>query len=230
MPDLFEGFGELESETDRPPKRKAQDVSRPSYLKYYETGKFTDVIVLVGESAEEFNLHRVVLAAQSDYFDTALKESFEEGKSRKITIPDIESDIFRIIVQYLYTNTLEFADKDPAWDTIAALYRAADYLLMPALKVEISKLICIILEDYKYAGHGLAVEGLANVFEHATISDWDNIRFCTDAVPWCLSNDCADYLKRLIREGKDVSVLATVFLESVLKVEWQLDENGSFTR
>ncbi|KAF3292550.1 kelch-like [Orbilia oligospora] len=118
---------------------------------FLENPTFSDVTVIIGEEAKVFKLHRIILAANSDYFVGALNEAFTEGKSRQITIPHINSDVFKRVIEYFYTRSLGFTDEDPLdWNLIAALYQAADYLLAPILKQEVTLYLAKKIVDFNF--------------------------------------------------------------------------------
>ncbi|KAK6497843.1 kelch-like [Arthrobotrys musiformis] len=197
--------------------------------RYLETPEFADVTVIVGEGAEAFELHRVILAAQSEYFSAVLKETFVEGRSRKITIPDIDSDTFRIIVKYFYTWSLGIKFEDPLdWGIVARLYQVGDYLLAPALKQKVSRCLASKIKQLYDINRGVSepsdvdgeslysviLDGLGSVFEHATVSDWGNIKICTDTVEKLDIDTSPDAYHQFIADGRDRTVLIAALLES----------------
>ncbi|KAK6510988.1 Kelch repeat and BTB (POZ) domain containing 4 [Arthrobotrys conoides] len=200
----------------------------PSFLRFLEDSTFADVTVIIGEEAEVFKLHRIILAAHSEYFTGAFKETFKEGRLCEITIPHIPSNIFKIIVGYFYTQSLSFTDKDPLdWDLIAKLYQTADYLLIPALKHKIARYLAKKIKAFKLdkyiaknpeakgkCQYDILLEGIGNVFEHSTISDWSNIKICTNAIQWRSFLLTPGVYPNFIAKGKNTSIILAALLES----------------
>ncbi|KAL6726066.1 hypothetical protein Aduo_008076 [Ancylostoma duodenale] len=64
------------------------------------SGRFADFVVVV--EGREFNLHRCVLAATSQYFSAMLKTQTLEATEGRVELKDISADVFEIIVRYTY--------------------------------------------------------------------------------------------------------------------------------
>ncbi|EGX50321.1 hypothetical protein AOL_s00076g85 [Orbilia oligospora ATCC 24927] len=199
---------------------------------FNENSTFSDVTVIIGEEAKVFKLHRIILAANSDYFVGALNEAFTEGKSRQITIPHINSDVFKRVIEYFYTRSLGFTDEDPLdWDLITALYQAADYLLAPILKQEVTLYLAKKIVDFNFAKYieknpeaegkseyDIMLEGLGNVFEHSTMSDWNNIKLCTDCVEWRDFPVSPNSYPNFVAQGKNTTILLAALFESFREI------------
>ncbi|RCN44844.1 BTB/POZ domain protein [Ancylostoma caninum] len=91
------------------------------------SGRFSDFVVVV--EGREFNLHRCVLAATSQYFSAMLKAQTLEASEGRVELKDISADVFEIIVRYTYDV------KGPQTDEITMdLIKAVDMLMMDGLK------------------------------------------------------------------------------------------------
>ncbi len=84
-----------------------------------ETGENYDVIIYAGEDLEvqEFKTHSQILSSRSPYFHAALSSSWakKEGNIFIFKKPNISSSIFRILLVYLYTGTIELEKTNNAY-------------------------------------------------------------------------------------------------------------------
>eukprot|EP00811_Abedinium_folium_P030632 NODE_4919_length_1831_cov_2.484155.p1 GENE.NODE_4919_length_1831_cov_2.484155~~NODE_4919_length_1831_cov_2.484155.p1 ORF type:complete len:610 (+),score=174.23 NODE_4919_length_1831_cov_2.484155:178-1830(+) len=72
-----------------------------------------DLTLVVGgagctEVRRSFEVHRAVLCARSVYFRALLAGSFREGSGecRQVALPDLDPDIFEVVLSYIYTGLL----------------------------------------------------------------------------------------------------------------------------
>jgi hypothetical protein len=76
----------------------------------YNDANDYDVIIQVGEESniEDFKAHSNILKIRSSYFDTALSSNWakKEGNIFTFKKPNIKPNIFRIILKYIYTGTI----------------------------------------------------------------------------------------------------------------------------
>ena len=78
--------------------------------------------------------HSAIIAASSPVFATMFEGGrFKEGQTRTVSIEDIDSRVFRKLLQFLYTGRSGISFKDPS-DALQALFLAADKYLVDALK------------------------------------------------------------------------------------------------
>ncbi|XP_068682384.1 kelch-like protein 3 [Montipora foliosa] len=99
---------------------------------------FFDVTVSVTD--KEFKAHRLVLAAASPFFQSLLVSDMREGKEQfiRIELEEATGSVMEEVLKYIYTGNVAIT-KDTAHDLVAA----ADYLLLPGLKI----LACDVLEE-----------------------------------------------------------------------------------
>lgn len=99
-----------------------------------------DVIFRVG--GEEFSAHRAVLAARSTVFKAELFGAMKEKECGLVEVCDMEADIFKSLLHYLYTDSLP-GDRTCGDGTIGDVVMAG-HLLVAAdrYNVERLKLIC----------------------------------------------------------------------------------------
>ncbi|KAI5626598.1 speckle-type POZ protein-like A [Silurus asotus] len=87
----------------------------------WEGSRFTDCSLFVG--GQEFKAHKSILAARSPVFNAMFEHKMEESKKNRVDISDVEPDVFREMMVFIYT------DKAPN------LEKMADHLLAAADKV-----------------------------------------------------------------------------------------------
>jgi speckle-type POZ protein len=97
----------------------------------FDEMKFSDVIFKV--RGHEFPAHISILAARSEVFAAMFTHSTKENLTQGIEIDDIEPEVFRELLRFIYTGRLQ----STSMETMAAgiLIEADKYLLME-LKVE----------------------------------------------------------------------------------------------
>ncbi|MCJ1254980.1 hypothetical protein MMC24_002796 [Lignoscripta atroalba] len=102
------------------------------------------ITVIVGTGSNEtiWQLHQTLLTSTSDFFNTALKESsFTESTTKEVRLPDDDSKIFAIFVQWLYGDSWKVSPSMPTpqsldigdFDLVRA-YCLADKLVAPKLQ------------------------------------------------------------------------------------------------
>ncbi|CAG8566180.1 3819_t:CDS:1 [Dentiscutata erythropus] len=97
--------------------------------KYFDDERFCDVEFSFPCGAR-IKAHRIILAAQSKYFESLLSGQWVEGRSKVIPIKEVEYEIFRCIMYYLYTGKLE---ENLELDCLKAAYMKADMLGLETL-------------------------------------------------------------------------------------------------
>ena len=76
----------------------------------FEDPTFADVTFDVGGTS--ITAHRAVLGARSEYFKAMLTSGFKEQQDGKISIADTAPGAYRVLLRYLYTDELRFADEE----------------------------------------------------------------------------------------------------------------------
>lgn len=75
------------------------------------------VLVLVGKEEQKSYIHENLLTSNSDFFKKALTKDWKEGQERIVTMPEIEVDIFKIWMQWLYTGKMFLTKEDDIYTT-----------------------------------------------------------------------------------------------------------------
>ncbi|KAJ4781203.1 BTB/POZ and MATH domain-containing protein 2 [Rhynchospora pubera] len=108
-----------------------------------ESGEGADVTFEVDKEA--FRAHRNVLAARSPVFKAQLFGSMMESKMDKITIEDMKADVFKIMLQYIYTDMLP-SEVEVSSEMAQHLLAAADRYGLERLKVICEAKLCDSLD------------------------------------------------------------------------------------
>ena len=102
------------------------------------------VIILLGPNQQKFGVHKNLICASSKYFNSAFNDGFAEAQSGVIKLPELEPKLFDFFYRWLYSaprlvgETLykraPDTDRQPD-ELLLTLYRLADYLLVPGMKL-----------------------------------------------------------------------------------------------
>ncbi|XP_052588117.1 speckle-type POZ protein-like [Peromyscus californicus insignis] len=94
----------------------------------WENSQFTDCYLVV--SGQEFWAHKAILAAHSPVFRAMFQHDMEETRKNHVEISDLEPQVFKVMMDFIYTGTA------PDLDSMAdALLAAADRYGLERLKV-----------------------------------------------------------------------------------------------
>lgn len=83
------------------------------------SGESADIILKC--KGEQFNAHKIILAARSPVFAAIFKHDLKEKKNCAVDIVDKEKDVLREMLKYMYTDTASNLEK-----LAARLLAAAD--------------------------------------------------------------------------------------------------------
>uniref|UniRef100_A0A8C8W2N5 BTB domain-containing protein n=1 Tax=Peromyscus maniculatus bairdii TaxID=230844 RepID=A0A8C8W2N5_PERMB len=101
----------------------------------WENSRFTDCCLVV--SGQEFQAHKAILAARSQVFRAMFQNDMEESRKNHTEIPDLEPQVFKAMMNFIYTGT------EPDLDSMAdALLAAADKYGLEHLKVMCEDALC----------------------------------------------------------------------------------------
>lgn len=70
---------------------------------------FSDITFLLEDSIK-IRAHRSILASRCDVFKSMFLSSMQEGSKDEIEIKDTNAEVFRAIINYIYTDEVEFND------------------------------------------------------------------------------------------------------------------------
>ena len=76
-----------------------------------EKKKFADIILRVSDG-EEFPAHKIILASRSPVFETMFSNpEFQENKENLICFEDIDSELMKHLLDYIYYGDISFEDE-----------------------------------------------------------------------------------------------------------------------
>ncbi|KAJ8271524.1 hypothetical protein COCON_G00103830 [Conger conger] len=104
-----------------------------------EDGLFADVNVMV--DGKEFQLHRLVLSAQSCFFRSMFTSNLKEAHNRSIELKDVSAPVFQLLVDYIYHGTIKLRVED-----LQDTYELADMYQLTALFEECSRFLSRTVE------------------------------------------------------------------------------------
>ncbi|GFU79736.1 TD and POZ domain-containing protein 3 [Trichonephila clavipes] len=94
----------------------------------YSEGILSDVTLRT--ASETFNAHKTILSARSPVFLAMFTTDMKESMQDYVDVSDLDNDIVRRMLLYMYTNNLE----DLHWESAFKLYPAANKYQIVALK------------------------------------------------------------------------------------------------
>ncbi|XP_057319116.1 speckle-type POZ protein-like isoform X2 [Microplitis mediator] len=105
------------------PQRQMVD----DFRELYDSKVNSDVILVVG--GEKFKAHKFILSTRSPVFFAMFTHEMKEKRDSEVAIPDIEPEIFRKMLEFIYTDEINNLDTDAA-----DLLEAADKYQLLKLK------------------------------------------------------------------------------------------------
>ncbi|XP_021952551.1 speckle-type POZ protein [Folsomia candida] len=126
----------------------------------FESQKFSDVTLAV-IPGKEYQAHKAVLAARSPVFAAMFEHEMEERKQNRVEITDVDNEVLREMLRFIYTGKSGNLDK-MADDLLAA----ADKYALDRLKVMCEEALCT----------SLSVENAAEVLILADLHSADQLK------------------------------------------------------
>ena len=127
---------------------------------------FHDVTIKVSDKV--FHAHRTILAAASPYFETMFTSQFKESFTREIELKDIDSNIFEMLFNFIYSGKMNLSV-----DTAREAFHVAKYLQIRYVE---SFFIDFWLETMDYRSSSeLPTEEALVVLEIAEEHDMDDL-------------------------------------------------------
>jgi len=87
-------------------------------LSMLDSGHGADVTILVGGA--KIPAHRAILSARSDYFRRMFDTEMQEAASGVVDVKDVDADIFRRLLRFIYGGVLSQPSKETAAPLLAA--------------------------------------------------------------------------------------------------------------
>ncbi|XP_043495831.1 speckle-type POZ protein isoform X2 [Polistes fuscatus] len=125
----------------------------------FENQKFSDVTLTV--CGREFQAHKAILAARSPVFSAMFEHEMEERKQNRVDITDVEQEVLREMLRFIYTGKASNLEK-MADDLLAA----ADKYALERLKVMCEEALC----------GSLAIDNAADILILADLHSADQLK------------------------------------------------------
>ncbi|EWC46656.1 hypothetical protein DRE_04143 [Drechslerella stenobrocha 248] len=174
----------LQPSPRRPPILKGPPIAEDSLLKLLKSQQFSDMTALVGtgQEARVYNLHRNIMCTKSRYFQSTCQYQIQSGSAvPQVQLPEIFPPIFDIVLEWVYGGILVLEAHQPL---ILSLYRAADFLQIHSLKLQIARRVGKLLKHRRKNGIAINFDGfevVRGMFEHtSTAGYFSSLRKCTD--------------------------------------------------
>ncbi|KAI6238186.1 BTB domain-containing protein [Aphelenchoides fujianensis] len=95
-----------------------------------ESERLSDVVFIVGTERKPIHAHKYVLSIASEVFtamfhNPGFQQPLGPEERQKVEIPDIEPSIFRLVLKFLYTDTLQLSSDN----VMVVLYAARKYAI-----------------------------------------------------------------------------------------------------
>ncbi|KAL2002768.1 hypothetical protein VTN02DRAFT_5986 [Thermoascus thermophilus] len=91
------------------------------WAEFLYTGMYSNFTIVCGGS--EWKVHRVILCAQSPYFQKICKECYQEGENRRLELKEEDPDVIQAVLDFLYTGDYETDEIDYSQDVNALINR-----------------------------------------------------------------------------------------------------------
>ena len=101
----------------------------------FDSGNYSDSALKVGDDV--FHVHKYILAARSPVFSAMFTHDMLENKQNQVEITDIEPEIMREILRFIYTGEVEKLE-----EKAESLLLAADKYALTDLKDMCEKFLC----------------------------------------------------------------------------------------
>ncbi|RGB30310.1 hypothetical protein C1646_671816 [Rhizophagus diaphanus] len=107
-----------------------------NFSRYFDSTDESNVVIRVGkdDNTQNFNAHSLILKAQCPYFNAGLSSEWakKEGNNIIFDKPNIEPEVFEIVLKYLYTGIItSIESQSPSF--VIQLLCAADELILPEM-------------------------------------------------------------------------------------------------
>ncbi|KAH0511166.1 Speckle-type POZ protein [Microtus ochrogaster] len=126
----------------------------------WENSHFTDCCLVV--AGQEFWAHKAILAARSPVFRAMFEHETEERRNNCVEIHDLEPEVFKAMMDFIYTG--KEPDLDSMADTVLA---AADMYGLEGLKILCERALCRNL-SVENAAHTLFLADLHSTWQLKT--------------------------------------------------------------
>lgn len=160
---------------------------------------FSDFVIESSEG-DKFNVHRVILGAQSDVFKAMLRKDTAESQNGFVKLVDICSDELKFALEFIYTGTIKNIDNCNACNLLAVadqynirgLWKLVLYILSKQLTEENALEVLIIADMYNAESLKIAamkcIRGNPNILKSKTFKEIKNAHLLQELCQYIASS------------------------------------------
>ena len=124
----------------------ASDSSHSSTLlkglySFYKEQKYCDVILKTSDE-QKIQVHRVVLASASRYFDSLFAGKFREAESDEVVLPAVDGSIMNCLIEFAYTGNIHIDAEN-----VLALLHASNYFGVDFVEKSCAEFLKLCIDD-----------------------------------------------------------------------------------
>lgn len=196
-------------------------MSNEALYNLYEKGLLSDVTLNV--RGKKFNVHKIILAAGSEYFETLFLSSFREAQQREFSVDD-DPNLFDSLIAWIYkvpTSNFNVAH-DISLTKLMTKYRVRDFnpdfflADSPITKEDFDEYINFIAETYP---NGIPDPIIDNIRLALNQGDYDLEKLSDDVIlklftiPGFIPGNLAEFQSDLVKavtDGKSPQILSLI--------------------
>ncbi|KAH9222241.1 hypothetical protein DL95DRAFT_402216 [Leptodontidium sp. 2 PMI_412] len=133
---------------DTPPLEEDRYFKRPKVSFSKPSQEMVTFITGPDDNKQTFSVHKSLACAASPFFKAAFESNMLEGTTQTMRLDDVEAEVFRVLVHYLYFRELDDSSfiilEDATGEAcdfdfllLAKLWKLGERFLMPALQNEV---------------------------------------------------------------------------------------------
>ncbi|CAI2169200.1 16230_t:CDS:2 [Funneliformis geosporum] len=172
-----------------------------------------NVLLEIGQTSnvQIFRAHSIILRARCSYFKSALSNDWCKKDDNDMIIfkkPNILPNIFKVILNYLYTGTLDLTDLTNS--ELIHLLEATDELALEELFSHIQEHLIIHSSEYIKQNPNLVID---IAFKHDAFTNLQT--FCVDLI----TQDPQPFFSSTLFESTDISILTAILSRDDIRMK-----------
>ena len=108
---------------------------------FYKEQKYCDVTLKISDE-QKIQVHRVVLASASRYFDSLFGSQFQEAEKDEVKLPDFDRSIMNCLIEFVYSGNIRINAEN-----VFALLHAANYFGVDFVEKSCSEFLKSCIDD-----------------------------------------------------------------------------------
>jgi hypothetical protein len=167
-------------------------------LTLLNSGKHSDVTFVVDD--EHVRAHAQILCARSEVFDKLLSCGMQESVSKEIVIEDGDCSVFKVLLKFLYTDSLVLVEDDIAAIIVSSSAGSGERVNVVKGCLRITLLQSLLAASHKY--------------QVARLQSWCEQQLCE-----CISAEdvCSILCQAHLHEAKSLEQFCLVFIKDEIE-------------